>query len=247
MASWRDFLKNQLLKRDIVLSRPPGQFNIGLIKLPAIKRRGLNLSMVVDAGAADGGFAREIRAIYPDAKVLCIEPRTDAQPKLKQLASELSGITIAQTLVGDKVGTVDFYEHLDQSSMLEDARGGFGTKVTQPITTIDELISSLHLPAPDMLKLDLQGAELLALRGATEAMKTAQVIQVEASFMPFYQGQPLFAEVVAFLAERKFRLYDVHALWHRPLDGALAQGDFLFIREDHPLVKDARWDKPANA
>jgi len=48
-------------------------------------------------------------------------------------------------------------------------------------------------------------------------------------------------EVMAFLGERGFRLYDVPAFAHRPLDGAAAQADFFFIRNGHPLVSDNRW------
>lgn len=243
MAGWREFLKAQLLKRDIVLSRPPGQFNVSQAKWPAVKRRGLEIKTAVDAGAAEGWFARELREIYPGVQVLCIEPREGAQPALRALATEMPGVTVAQTLVGDKEGTVDFYEHAEQSSMLADARGDMGKKVTHPVDTIDHLIAKFRLPPPDLLKLDLQGAELMALAGASEAMRTAQAVMLEASFIPIYQGQPIFAEVVAFLHERQFRLYDIFALWHRPLDGALAQGDFLFLKEGHTLLKDSRWSE----
>ena len=79
------------------------------------------------------------------------------------------------------------------------------------------------------------------LAGATAALASAQAVQLEVSFIPILQGGPLVAEVVRFMAERGFRLYDILGLWHRPLDGALAQGDFLFVREGHPLLADPRW------
>ena len=64
---------------------------------------------------------------------------------------------------------------------------------------------------------------------------------LEVSFIPFMQGAPLIADVIAFMKENRFRCYDVFALWHRPLDGALAQGDVMFVREDNHLLADDRW------
>src|SRR5687768_11039721 len=94
----REKIKTELLKRNAIVSRPPGQYSIMGVKLAHAKRRGLNPKMVIDGGASEGGWSADLRKIWPDAQILCIEPREDAQPALKATAARLGGVHIAQTL-----------------------------------------------------------------------------------------------------------------------------------------------------
>jgi FkbM family methyltransferase len=174
--------------------------------------------------------------------LLCIEPREDAQPELRRRAAALPGVSVAQTLVGASEGTIDFYQSSDQSSVLKDVDGReWGQRVTAPVTTLDALITKMNLPEPDLIKLDLQGHELECLRGATRCLAHAELVVLEVTFIPFQQGMPTVGEVVTFMAERGFQVYDISALWHRPLDGALVQGDFIFVATRSKLVADKRW------
>jgi FkbM family methyltransferase len=226
----------------LALVRRTGQFDVTWRRLKLLRKQGLAVHLAVDGGAASGTWAERFKRIFPQAKVLCIEPREDAQAALKALAARRSGVQVAQTLIGDTEGAVDFYEHRDQSSMLRDnGDKPWGVVRQAQLTTLDRLIGALKLPVPDLIKLDLQGAELIALRGATQCLAETQAIILEVSFIPLYHNAPSLAEVVAFMAERGFRLWDILSLWHRPLDGATAFGDFLFLRKDHSLLRDNRW------
>jgi FkbM family methyltransferase len=241
--SWlRELIKKQLLRRDVVLSRPPGQFNVTELKLEKAKQRGLDVRMAIDGGAAEGEWAEQLRAIWPDTKILAIEPRNDAQAALQARAARTPGLTVAQTLLGAHEGTVEFNDSSHNSSVL--AAGpdaGRARKVSTPMTTLDLLVAKLGLPDPDLIKLDLQGYELEALRGASRCLANAEAVLLEVSLIPMYDGMPLIGDVIPFMSERGFRLYDIPGLWHRPLDGALAQGDFLFIANRSKLVADRRW------
>jgi FkbM family methyltransferase len=235
---FRKFLQN----RGIFVSRHAGLFKLWPIKLKAAKERGLELRCVVDGGAHEGAWTRELKQVYPHAEVLCVEPRAGAQAKLRELASDLDGIHIVQTLLGPEDAQVQFNESLDRSSVLPNFAGQrFGQTSTVPMTTLDAVVRKLNTPWPDLIKLDLQGFELEALRGATECMQHAQALLLELSLYRFQQGAPLAAEMIGFLGERGFRLYDIVGLWGRNLDGALAQGDFVFLRETHPLFSSNRW------
>src|SRR5436309_3230215 len=178
----KSLVKNLLLRRGMVLSRPPGQFDIWPVKLAAAKQRGLELRCVIDGGAADGGWAREVKQIYPDAVLVCVEPRADAQDELRAFAAALSGVKIAQTLIGPEEGQVEFHEAGPQSSALPNSRGqAFGKTSTSPMTTLDALVKKLAVPWPDLIKLDLQGFELDALRGAKQCLEHAQALLLELS------------------------------------------------------------------
>ncbi|HWE01444.1 MAG TPA: FkbM family methyltransferase [Tepidisphaeraceae bacterium] len=202
--------------------------------------------MAIDGGAATGTWARGFKRVYPNANVLCIEPREDAQADLHRLAGESPGITVAKALVGATAGEAEFYVMRDQSSMLKTASGKpFGSPVAMPVQTIDGLIAKLSLPMPDLIKLDLQGAELEAIMGAPLALEHATAVLAEVSFLPFQENSPLAGDIVHFLAQRDFVLYDIFSLAQRPLDGALAQADFLFLKKTSDLLLDHRWSTDA--
>jgi hypothetical protein len=95
----------------------------------------------------------------------------------------------------------------------------------------------------DMIKIDIQGGELMAFSHATLRLKTTLVIQTEVEFLPMYVGQPLFAEVELFLRSQGFMLHRFHptvSRLMRPLTtadqlnagfGQLVWGDAIFVRD----------------
>ncbi|MEP4378031.1 MAG: FkbM family methyltransferase [Alphaproteobacteria bacterium] len=76
----------------------------------------------------------------------------------------------------------------------------------------------------DFLKLDIQGAELMALGAATSALADTVAIQVEVAFLPIYKDQPLFADVDTFLRAHGFAFHTMVGVGSRPF---------------RPLIKDA--------
>lgn len=59
----------------------------------------------------------------------------------------------------------------------------------------------------DLLKLDIQGAELLALRGGEKMLDDVLVVQTEVEFVELYENQALFADVDSFLRGRNFQFH----------------------------------------
>jgi hypothetical protein len=51
----------------------------------------------------------------------------------------------------------------------------------------------------------------------------------------------VFREVMDFMADRGYRLYDIIPMYWRPRDGALWQCDAFFVRDDSPLVASESW------
>jgi len=77
----------------------------------------------------------------------------------------------------------------------------------------------------DLLKIDIQGAELMVFQNAIERLKNAVVIHTEVEFLPMYIGQPLFAEVDAFLRTQGFMLHKFAPLVTRDLSPILLGND----------------------
>ena len=59
---------------------------------------------------------------------------------------------------------------------------------------------------PNILWVDVEGAELLVLQGAVNTLKSVKLIHIELSFRPMHLGKPLFKEVDKYLSENGFKL-----------------------------------------
>jgi len=64
----------------------------------------------------------------------------------------------------------------------------------------------------DLLKIDIQGAELDAFNGATNLLKQTVAIHTEVEFVPLYKKQPLFSDVDKKLRSCGFLFHRFHGL-----------------------------------
>src|SRR3954470_18825766 len=72
--------------------------------------------------------------------------------------------------------------------------GNFTVESTREVQTT-KLDDVAGLPPIDFLKLDIQGAELDVLRGATKTLANTLVVESEVEFLPLYKDQPLFGDL----------------------------------------------------
>ncbi len=92
---------------------------------------------------------------------------------------------------------------------------------TVPSARLDTLLAmSATYGKPDLLAVDVQGAELMVLKGATETLKYAKAVICEVSSQPYYEGGVLYPELSTFLAAHGFA----------PQSVPRRHGDMLFLR-----------------
>ena len=83
---------------------------------------------------------------------------------------------------------------------------------TASVKTLDSFQADYFPNGADLLKIDTQGTELEVLKGATEALKSVLVVELEVEFNPFYEGQPLFGHIDSYLRSMGFQFYDFREL-----------------------------------
>lgn len=107
--------------------------------------------------------------------------------------------------------------------------------------TIGELLKQRRIERVDFFKTDLEGLDLEVLSSAPDLVRNALCIQSELRFQPFYEGEPAFHEVSAFLDDHGFELVSLRPqIWKyatpsRPFqrDGRTVWADSIFfLREE---------------
>jgi len=103
--------------------------------------------------------------------------------------------------------------------------------------TLDSMVQQNILPAPDVLSIDAQGAELRIMRGGEHCIAESVLCVVsEVEFYEIYQGQDLFCAQMNFLSSHGFRFADMYSkqYWHpAPAAGRgfLTVAEAMFFRE----------------
>jgi len=168
-----------------------------------------SLRTVVDAGANSGAWTNNLLRYAKPEKVLVLEPNPEMNKSLEALASQQKCVTVHHAAVGEKKGTLPFHltAHSHDGSFLRPVQsiGGAVVKtIDVPVLTLDDLTASWS--EISLLKLDIQGAELMALRGAKQALKKTRYLFIEVNFLSQYDGMALFPEIHTYLLAAGFDL-----------------------------------------
>jgi FkbM family methyltransferase len=153
--------------------------------------------IVIDGGANIGLTAICAARLAPQARQLvAVEPSPRALACLRQAVAS-NGLTDRVTIVPKALssagGSLRFAEHAFLAgSHLIDGETRFESEVVVPVTTIDALAAELDLPRIDLIKLDLEGHELDALKGAqkvTERFRPTFVMEFNSFATCAYRRQ----------------------------------------------------------
>ncbi len=209
------------------------------VLLKSLKKRGLECNWIMDVGANRTTWSRMVKAIFPNAHFCLIEPQVEMESALIDFCEEFSGSIYKQVGAGaapDEL-VLTLWDDLQGSSFLpkkETTLLASGKQRIIKIITIDSLIEPRGISIPELVKLDIQGFELEALKGASKLFGHTEVFIIEVSLFPFEDlpNLPVFSEVIEFMAKRNYVVYDFAGFLHRPYDGALGSCDICFVKKD---------------
>jgi FkbM family methyltransferase len=201
--------------------------------LRQLSSQGFRPRTVIDVGVASE--TPDLYKAFPEAEILLIEPQAEFEPYLKQICSNYKAQYVLAA-AGSEQGTATFNVHSDQlhsSSLLKEVEGTSvdGVQREVPMVTLDQVCAEKALKGPYFIKLDVQGAELQVLAGAREVLRETEAIHLEATLFSTMIGGPQIYDVINRMKELGFVVYDICGFLYRPLDGALSQTDFVFVRE----------------
>lgn len=205
-------------------------------RLSFLKSKGFEPKVIYDIGAYDGSWTREIKGVFPRAQFFLFEANEKHRSSL-----EGTFCPFFLVLLGDQDKTVTFYSNgsTGDSVFIEQTKfyqGNHYQKKTMPMTTLAKVVEQNHLPLPDFIKIDVQGAEQLILRGSSEVIKNAEAIVMETKVLEYNKGAPFAHETISLMNELGYSFQDVFECHYLPT-GELSEIDLLFLKKDSTLIR----------
>lgn len=195
--------------------------------------------IIFDVGANYGNIIKEYKKYFPGATIYAFEPFPEVFRHLKELSDNLENVHAFDRAVTDKSGSRIFYvnEHADTNSLYKSQEIGISSdemaknksSMEVPATSIDDFCAQNNIDRIDILKMDIQGGELDALKGAASLLhkKKIALVYAEAFFVPQYQDQPLFQDIMVYLDKMGYQLQDIYNPFYGK--GSLVWCDAIFL------------------
>jgi len=207
--------------------------------MAVLKHHGFSPATVFDIGVAYGTFP--LYRAFPNAFFHLVDPAHESLAYMQRLARRLR-CEVHAVALGDSEGmaTLEVRADIQESTLLEEVGPRRVRRIDRvPLRRFDVLFGPIERPS--LCKIDVQGAELMVLAGMTGRLAEIDALIVETSTIATVQGGAEVDGIVRFLGEHGFALADIVGLRRRPLDGATAQLDLLFVPNKAPLRNDRRW------
>jgi len=174
---------------------------------------------ILEAGSFTGHDTLRLATFWPRGTVHALEPVPDIYEQLKNNTLEYPNTYCHQLALSDTTGSAQLYrsekpnkpgkttqassllapkERLTHSAII------FPDTITIATTTIDAFAAENNINHLDFLWLDLQGYELPVLQAAPHILPTVKALYCEVQFIESYAGNPLYAEVRAWLEQEGF-------------------------------------------
>jgi FkbM family methyltransferase len=206
-----------------------------------LKRLIEDCAVVITAGAHRGDDPLTYRSMFPEASIHCVEPTPAYVNQLQALFASDARITIHPVALSDSNGVKTFRltpEGCASSLLAVDQRAieSIASEALAPVRTIDvrsetldDLCANAGVAQVDLLALDVQGAELIVLQGATRLLAQRRIkwIVVEMCFVPVYEGQATVGALALFLERAGFEVRDFYNFAYSE-DGQLLWGDAVY-------------------
>lgn len=134
--------------------------------------------VILDVGANVGVSVLSFRARYPDARIVAVEPDPRSFERLARNVGPDPRVDLVHAAAAGEPGEVTLFRTpgFSIAASLTGRGEGEATPVAVRARTLDEICDELGVDRIDVLKLDVEGAELEALRGFSRLEEVGYVL-----------------------------------------------------------------------
>jgi FkbM family methyltransferase len=205
--------------------------------LRRLKRLGFRADFVIDVGASSGIWSHTVNDLFPDARFLLFDPLMAqyGDNARRWCVDPHPNFETFQVAVSDEPGRAQFQVcgDLYGSSLLQPDDFRSYESIEVEVVTLDRMRERCGLTGRGLLKIDVQYAEHLVLKGASQLLEQIDLLVLELSLYRMDPRAQTFAEMLRLLESLGFDYFDDLGTWRNPVDGRLMEKDVLFIRRGY--------------
>jgi FkbM family methyltransferase len=202
-----------------------------------------NAKRIFDIGANRGNTVSKYLNYFPNSEIHAFEPFKDSFEILFSKYFKEPNIHLNQLALTEKKGKIilNVNKSVDTNSILESTEiGASSDKYCKTLSsveistiTLDDYCFQKGIDNIDIIKIDVQGAELSVLKGASHLLKhgRVQLLFIETYFLQQYINQPLFTEITDYLNSFGFIIQDLYDPYF--VNDCLAWCDTIYIRKGY--------------
>lgn len=200
------------------------------------------IDLVLDVGANDGGYGKELREFGYQGKLVSFEPLAQPYALLQQLARADDGWVVVNAALGASrtemqinvaanSSSSSFLPMHDSHRLAAPWAGYIGTEEVT-MMRLDDISDSYCEGNVVFLKMDVQGYEQEVLRGGTNTLSVIRGVQLEMSLVPLYEGSWSYRDALDTLLDASFELVSLEPGFYDRSTGRLLQVDGVFMKPD---------------
>lgn len=179
--------------------------------LKKLSTDGLVPNVIYDIGASTLHWYNHASAVWPDSIIYAF----DAHKECEFLYKERQIRYCIGVLSNEDGKEVHFYQnamhpagnsYYKENSKINPVADTMYTDTIRRTVELDSVVDYLNIPLPDLIKIDVQGAELDVLKGASEVIVTCKDLIIEMQHVEYNIGAPMENEVIAYLESLGFTM-----------------------------------------
>jgi FkbM family methyltransferase len=186
------------------------------------------MDVTMDLGAAEGAWSDMYHNLFPDAKIIAVEPFPAFLVKLREKKYLHALFDCA---INSITAEIDFEVHSDPytSSLLYSGEKTIRVKSR----TLESIFDELNINDEKIfIKSDLQGFDLKAVESSGRYINNIVAVQLECQMYPYVDGMSYLDDQIFEMNKFGYRVIDIFNLMDRPSDGLLGQVDLFFLKKD---------------
>lgn len=207
-----------------------------------------SIRSIFDIGSCHGLESATFSNVYPNAEINTFEANPIQIPIILEHTKDCSNVTVHEVAVNDYNGVCKFYpidKQKSRSAWFDSNQGASSlfrvngteslmhasesyvqSEIEVPCIRLDTFCETKNIDPPQIIWMDLQGAEFKALKGLGNLIDDVEFIWTEMEIEPLYHDQDLFETIHPWLLDKGF------ALLGKNLARNKRSGDFVYMRKN---------------
>jgi FkbM family methyltransferase len=210
---------------------------------------------IIDVGAYSGETADWFSVLFPNATIWAVEPFPESFAELARKSNPR--IKPFNFAAANFIGQVQFYynsitptsgiypinsESSDSLSVAQQGGGGAADEnssvgsVMVDARSLNSFVEEQDIKRIDLLKIDVQAAEVDVLKGSDQILDRVGAVLVEIALFDYYVNSSSIGDVESYLSPHGFSLWSVTDISNNPMNGRTDWVELLYVNSKRDMT-----------